>query len=299
MEHDETSPQPPAATQPPPTAPPPATPAASMNAGVVTELAGYFGLALAVSGYSLVVGGTDLMESSWGAVLFMAVLTAGLLFAGMMIRSDEDAPAKRLCDVMWALSAFTAAVTIAGVAGNLMGTTDDIRPMLLLVSLVSAAYAGVLWALRRRTLPLVVFWLFSLLVVGVIGAYIGLDEFVFPALLMWAFGLVVIFLGRSGVLSPKRPALVLGAILVGFVPFFFGSPMIIGIIVGLLSTALLFSLGDMEKHAGVTGIAIVGAFIYTSQIVTEYGSDSTGIQIGMLVVGLLLLGYALMTMRKT
>lgn len=277
------------------------------------EMLGYVGLAGVVLGYFILVGGQqDLFAvGSMSITLLIGLLGILLLGAGWAVKGSDEPVPRRLCDVLWLLSVMFVASAIGSIMNNAFESAEHLPQ--ILGSLAGAIYAAILWAMRKHTLMQLALFLAVLGSVAALADALpfgketgefGFEVAVFPTsmLAVWILGVVWMMLGRSGTITPKRPALVLGAIAMLVAPLAFDSLRWTGIILGILSVIVVFYLAAAEDHAGLVGLGIVGAFVYIADLVFEHLSqlmDSpTTIGIIVLALGVVLMGYVLMTLKK-
>lgn len=277
------------------------------------EMLGYVGLAGVVLGYFILVGGQqDLFAvGSLSITLLIGLLGIVLLGAGWVVKGSDEPMPRRLCDVLWLLSVVFVASAIGSIMNNAFEGAENLPQ--ILGSLAGAIYAAILWAMRRHTLMQLALFLPVLGAVTALADALpfsksegefGFEVPVFPTsmLAVWILGVVWMMLGRSGKITPRRPALVLGAIAVLVAPISFDSLRWTGLILGIISVIGVFYVAAAEEHVGLVGLGIVGAFVYVADIVFEHLASAvdspTTVGVLVLVIGVVLLGYVLMTLRK-
>ena len=118
-------------------------------------------------------------------------------------------------------------------------------------------------------------------------------------LVLWAFGLVCLVLGWRRIVVPGMIALVAapGLMLVSagitggswesFAPLF-----------GLVTAAALFITGAVLKEFLITGVGVVGVFVYLPMSGAEYFGETIGVPIVLLLTGVLLIVVMVYLLRR-
>ncbi|HEX6263597.1 MAG TPA: hypothetical protein VF097_12195 [Actinomycetota bacterium] len=270
-----------------------------ISLGTVIEFVGYAGAAVALSAASTALG----QEAGEGVRIAFDLITAVVLLAAGWAIAGRPEPYPRMQSVFWFVAVFSV-VDLAGVLfGEVIEGLDE-RMVVFLTALVAALSSLVLWWVLRRSLQVL-----ALILTG----YIAIISLVFPdpgdfilgppdlsavGFVTWLLGGGVIFLGWLGWLGPRRTALAVGSILALIGPFFFliGGEEIVGEILALATAFALMVLGSWVEDRGVAGLGIAGTLIVASTIVANHVEDQ-GPAIAVLVVGLLLLGAAILVAR--
>jgi hypothetical protein len=118
------------------------------------------------------------------------------------------------------------------------------------------------------------------------------------AFMTWIFGWVVVAIGVSGLLSPRKTTIVLGSVgaILGPLLLLANGSDVLGEILSIASAIVLVFLGDGIADRAAAGLGIAGTLLVSVIIVGRHVSDQ-GPAIGVLVLGLVLLAGALLTAR--
>lgn len=267
--------------------------------GTVVEFVGYAGAAVALTAALTVLGET---VSEGVRIVFDLVTGAVLLGAGWAIAGRPE-PNPRMQSVFWFVSVF-AVVDLAGALfGEVIGGLDE-RMVVFVSGLIAAAYSFSLWWMLRRTLQalalIVSAWVAIVaLVAPGPGTFIfGPPDLSAVGFVTWLIGAAVIVLGWLGWLAPRRTTLVVGSILalLGPLLFLIGGERIVGELLALATAFALMAAGEWLGERGVTGLGIAGTLIVASTIVANH-VEGEGWAVGALILGLLLLGGAILFAR--
>jgi hypothetical protein len=267
----------------------------------IVEVAGYLGAAISLTAAGVVLGDS---ASAAVQIAFDAITAAVLVVAGVVLTGGSE-PYRRMKSVLWFLSVFLVADLASEVFGRVVDLSNA-RTVVILVGLVAAAYAFVLWVNSQRSLQVVALVLSThVAVVGLSFQFPGVGGFLFGppdvsglALATWLFGWGLVTLGGLGILTPRRTTMVLGSIgaVLGPLLFLATNNDVIGEILAIASAVVLVFIGDVADDRAVKGLAIAGLLIVGTAIVQHHVSDQ-GPAIAVLVFGLALLAAALATAR--
>ncbi|MGH2709913.1 MAG: hypothetical protein ACRDH9_01755 [Actinomycetota bacterium] len=264
----------------------------------IGEIIGYLGAAVGLTAAGIALGD---VSSSGVQVVFNLVTAVVLLAAGFGVGDDEDVYA-RMRSVFWFLSVFLIAGMLATLLGPIGGL--GVRPTVVVTGLITAAYAFGLWWMSRRSLQVLALILNLLTVVialafpDVTRAATGPPSLTGLALVTWIFGGAVIAVGALGLLAPKTTTLVTGSVIAVLGPLFllqtdtkgFGEAL------SLLTAIALLGTGAWFGQRGVSGIGIAGILVVSSAIVANHVQEQ-GLAIVVLVIGLLMVGAAIVLAR--
>jgi hypothetical protein len=266
----------------------------------IVEVAGYLGAAISLTAASIVLGDS---AGDGVQIAFDAITAAVLVVAGVVLTGHAEAY-RRMKSVLWFLSVFL----VADLASEVFGQADlsNTRTTIILVGLVAAAFAFVLWLNSRRSLQMVALVLSAYVAVvglsfqfpGIAGLAFGPPDVSGLALATWLFGWGLVTLGGLGILTPRRTTMVLGAIGAIFGPLLFLATDndVLGEILAIASAVALIFVSDVADDRAVKGLAIAGLLFVGSAIVQQHVSDQ-GLAIAVLFLGLVLLAAALATAR--
>lgn len=264
----------------------------------VAEALGYLGAVLATAAAVALASTFWDQLAVWGQTAILALVSAALLGAGWLARSDDEA-ASRLSGFCWLLSvaAFAGAVGVAVDGGDPRGSPDG---LLLLVAVPTLLYGGVLWWLRRGALQLLAPFL------AAVTAVIGVFELAerppseLYGAIIWACGGALLALGVTGVVAPPRAAGVLGAVaaLVGTQVLYLGADGEgWGVVLTVVTAVVLLLLGASRPDRALLGLGAVAAAVAVPEVLELVAPGAVGGPGVVLLVGIGLLAAALVAIR--
>jgi hypothetical protein len=264
---------------------------------LIAEALGYLGAALVVSAaIALTAQFWDELHVAARISLLLAI-TALLLLAGWFIRDSGEPAFRRLASFLW-----LAAVAGAGFLANVVSTDalDIDTGYSLAIGLAMTPLASALW-LKRSTAPQLVgvFAGLAFLIAGISDVLGGDNAF---GILLWVVGVLGLVLARVGSISPERTAYALSsiAVLTGAqwaAVEFFSDTQGWALALGLASALALQGLSVPWHSLVLLAFGSAGVLLFLPQIVDEYLGNAIGGTMALLVVGLALLGVALVVVR--
>jgi hypothetical protein len=265
----------------------------------IVEFIGYAGAAVALTAASTVLGQT----AGEGVRVVFDLLTAAVLLGAGWAIGGRPEPYPRMQSVFW----FVSVLAVADLAGTLFGDVIgglDVRMVVFVAGLISAAYSFGLWWMLRRSLQAIALILSGYVAVIALvvpdggGFIFGPPDLSAAGFVTWLVGGGVFAMGWLGWLTPRRTMLVLGSILALFGPLLFliGGERIVGEVLSLATAFALMAAGERIGERSVEGLGIAGTLIVASTIVGNHVDDE-GWAIAVLVVGFLLLGAAIVLAR--
>jgi hypothetical protein len=278
---------------------PSARPGLAVRRETVIEIVGYAAAAAALTAAGIALG-----ESAGTGVqiAFDVVLTAVLFAAGWALTSDVDIYA-RMRSIFW----FLSVIGVVDLAATLFGDVFDLttaRTLVILTAMVGVLYALVLWWLSRRSLQAIALIVLAYLVV--LAAVFptpdlaaGVPDVTALALVTLALGLATVFAGLFGVLGPRKTTVALGSIaaIVGPLLFLANGHDVLAEVLSLVVAVLLIGAGDVWGERVAAGLGIAGLLVVTAVLVTT-NVTGQGAAIAVLVVGLVILGGAIVAARQ-
>jgi hypothetical protein len=278
---------------------PPSRPGLAVRRETVIEIVGYAAAAAALTAAGIALG-----ESAGTGVqiAFDVVLTAVLFAAGWALTSDVDIYA-RMRSIFW----FLSVIGVVDLAATLFGDVFDLtnaRTLVILTALVGVLYAVALWWLSRRSLQAIALIVLAYLVV--LAAVFptpdlasGVPDVTALALVTLALGLATVFAGLFGILGPRKTTVALGSIaaIVGPLLFLANGHDVLAEVLSLVVAVLLIGAGDVWGERVAAGLGIAGLLIVTAVLVTT-NVTGQGAAIAVLVVGLVILGGAILAARQ-
>ena len=263
---------------------------------LLTEAVAYVGALLLLGGGIAAVGQRWSDISGWGHVGLLGAVAAVFLVAGVVLRTVDDDAIRRLVSVLWSGSVVGVAASVAVVTGEVLGSGD--ATTLLVTGLATAAYAAVLWLLRRRALQNAA--LFGALIVTVCGviatAFASPTALVF-ALSLWVLGLAWAALGWLRIVEPLWASMPLGVLLALIAPS-------VGIAdhgwmfaVAIVTAGAFMAAAVPLHNTPLLGVATVAMFAYLTSMLVRYFAHSLGVPAALALAGLLILGLAVVSAR--
>ena len=258
----------------------------------VTEALAYLGAALAVAAGGTVVGGEWDSLSTAGRIAVPGTIWLVLFGVGWWIRGATSPPQARLGRVLWFLSAASLAWTVSSVVAN--GFRAERWPVWSGAAVV--LFAGALYLARPGTLQQLA------LVGGVILLAVGLaeDSATARGVWFWALGATWILLGWRRLLVQPGTASTVGSLLVLIGALFFSiQHEEVGAWLSVLTAAGLIAVSVGIRHTAMLVLGAIGLFFSMFGTIQQYVEGTTGIAIGLLVAGVVVLALALIVSRLT
>ena len=256
--------------------------------GRLTEALAYLGGALAVAAAGVLLGQVweDLPTAARIAV--PGAIWMVLFGLGWRLREARQPALGRLGSVLWFVSPAALAWCVNVAAMDGFGLRE--RWPLLWSGAAVSAYAVALYALRPAILHQIA------LVVGLgmlASGLFGSAQAVGYAI--WVIGIAWILLGWRDVLVGRDAALTIGS-----VAALFGVTMIPvpgGLWIGLVTSAALIGLSVALRQSPMLALGGIGLFASTIGTIQHYVRGTTGVAIGLLVAGIVMLALALLVSR--
>jgi hypothetical protein len=258
----------------------------------VAEALAYLGAALAVAAGATVLGGEWQGLPTAARIVIPGTICLALFVAGWWIRDATSPPLARLARVLWFLSAAALAWTVGSVVAE--GFEAEGWPLWSGVAVVF--YAGALYLARPGTLQQLA------LAGGLVLLAVGLTEGSATATgaAFLAIGGVWILLGWRRLLVQPGAASTVGSILVLFGALWFSiDEEEVGAWLSVLAAAGLIGISVGIRHTGMLVLGAVGLFFATFGTIQQYVDGTTGIAIGLLVAGVVVLALAVIASRLT
>ena len=258
----------------------------------VTEALAYLGAALAIAAGATVLGGEWDGLSTAGRIAVPGTIWLVLFGVGWSIRGATSPPRVRLARILWFLSAAALTWTVGSVVVD--GFRAERWPLWGGAAVV--LFAGALYLARPSTLQQLA------LVGGLILLAVGLAEDSWTAMgvAFWAIGAAWILLGWRRLLVEPGSASTVGSLLV-----LVGALLIsaeheeVGAWFSVLTAAGLIGVSVGIRHTSMLVLGAVGLFFSTFGTIQQYVEGTTGIAIGLLVAGVVVLALALIVSRLT
>jgi hypothetical protein len=282
----------------------------TVTQNAVIELVAYAGAAAALVATLIAVGQAEGLGEVGNLVVALAI-TAVLVGAGLAIPGDSPDAFRRMHGVLW----FAATIAWGIAVDQFLSTVIELDPQSdvrgILIGIVTTAGAVILWLRLRRSLQLIALFGTS---VATISALLELTAEGFQpadptvsAVVFWVFGIAWGLASDRALLQPLRTGLVLGALTAIIAPYALATPrfdlsqttITIAAVWSFATSALALAFGTVRGDRAVQGIAVAGIIVGAGVIVGNNVADSDAATIVALVVGLALLGAALVAIRGT
>ena len=282
----------------------------TVTMSALIELLGYAGAAAALVATLIAVEQADGLGDVGGLLVALAI-TAVLVGVGLAIPHDSPDAFRRMHSVLWFAAAIAWGITVDQFLTSVveLDPQGDVRG--ILIGTVTTTGAAILWLRLPRSLQLIA--LFGT-TVGTLSALIELTAEGFQpadptttAIVFWVFGVAWGLTSDRAMVRPLRTGLVLGTLTAVIAPYGIAVPtgfeipsettITVAAVWSFATSALALAFGTVRGDRAVQGIAIVGVIIGTGVIVGNNFTESDAATIVALVVGLALLGTALMAIR--
>jgi hypothetical protein len=278
----------------PPSMPSGATRSVPRATSLVIEAIGYLGGILIMVGLGLVVGQYWAELPTGGRLALAGAVTVSLLVAGTAVPAGRAAAGARLRAVLW-LAATVGLATVLGLAG---AEVFDWREEA--VATVAAAgaltLAATLWYLHRH--PVLHLTVLAAMAATAMAATTLLPDTDFlPGVAGWGVGVAWAVLAWGGLLPPRRLGVLAGAVVTTFAAMTvasesWGSALAIATVVALVAVAVVM------RDLVLLAVAALGTLNVLPVVVARFFPGTLSAAVVLLVVGLLLVGVAVLTARR-
>jgi hypothetical protein len=275
---------------------------------VLVEIVGYSGAVAGVVATLIAIGQSGGLGDV-GTLVVAIVVTAVLVGAGLAIPGAAVESFRRMTSVLWLAATFAWGIAVQQFLSGVLEFDPEGDVRAILAGILTSAGAAILWLRLRRSLQLIA--LFST-VLGTLVALIQLTAGDFEpadpnvtAILLWVFGIAWTVATDRGLLQPLRTGLVLGTLTAVVAPYAIATPrfdlsettITIAAVWSFATSAAVLAFGATRADRAIQGIGIAGVIVGAAVIVGTNVADSDTATIVALVVGLALLGGALVAIR--
>lgn len=265
-----------------------------------------FGEALGYLGAALVaVAAGILLAEYWDRMLYgvrlglAGVLTIALVGVGALLRDARAPAAQRLAGFAWAVSVGGAA-WFAGLVAGRDGLALEEAAFARTVGLTALAVAVTLWRVRPRWQQHVVaFVAAEATVVSFLAPGPGEPEPLFLGLAIAGLGVAWLVLAEMGVFVPAAIGRWVGllGLLLGMRVAPSDEYVGAGLVLGLVVTAALLAGGVVAERPLYLGFGAASVFLFVPHAVFYFFGHTIGAPAALLLIGLLLLGVAVLVVR--
>lgn len=262
------------------------------------EALGYLGATLALS------AGALLVEDLWTDLTVVARLAlVGALATALTVIGGALGPAgaparQRLASLL--LAAGTLAVAwLAGLTAAELLDWDE-AAVVLAVGALAGMHAGVAWWWQQSPLQeLAAFAAAVTVVAGLLLLPAISPAPLYVGLAVWGLGAAWAVLAQAEVVRPVRTGTAVGllAIGVGAQIAATGDARVVGLWLGLASTAAVLAVGAVRANVLPLGFGAAGIAVFVPQMVFHLFADTVAAPIALLVVGVLVAAVAVSGIR--
>ena len=262
----------------------------------MTESLAVVGAILVLAGSGVLISQRWLLVTNWGRVDILAGVAICFLLAGFLVRWFTASATQPLTELLWCASAGCVAGAAAVASAEVY--RQPAAMTLLIASGTIVVYASALWLMCRREMLVVVAF------TGLIGALCGAipviaadaTPWLAAALGLWLLGLAWTALGWLYP-EPLGTSLSVGAVLALLAPAVaiheYGWVYVIGIVTAVAVMAASVPL----RNVVLVAFGSCALFGYITAVVLEYADRSIGAPESLVIIGLALIGLAIVTVR--
>lgn len=265
------------------------------GASVAVEVVGYLGAVLAMVGAVILVAQFWDDMASWSRLALIGSLAVGLWGAGAVVDESAGPVPWRLRGFLWFLSCAAVALFAGLVGADVFEWAEE--PVAVVVGATTALYAGALW--RGGDRPAQYLACAAGVIALVAGTCAWIDGPGMVGLVLWAFGAAWLALGWRRIVAPAAVALVVapGLMLVA-AGVTGGSWPSVAPLFGLVTAAGLLIGGTLLDEFLVTGVGVVGVFVYLPAAGAEYFGETLGVPLVLITAGVVLIVVMVALLRR-
>lgn len=263
---------------------------------LVTESVATVGAILVLAGSGVSISQRWLLVTDWGRVGILAGVAIGFLVAGFGVRWFTASASQPLTELMWCASAgcVTGATAIAAAAVY----RQPAAMMLLIASGTAAIYSIALWLMCRRQILMIIAF------AGLVGALCGAIPVVVADATPWlAVGLGLWLIGIAwtalGWLYPEPlgTSITVGAVLALIGPTIALHETQWAYLVAIVTAAAVMAVSVPLRNVVLVAFGSCALLGYIAAVVLEYADHWVGVPESLVVIGLVLIGLAIVTVR--
>jgi len=264
----------------------------------VAEALGYIGAALAFGAVGLVIRGVWQQLNPLGQI---GLAVAAVLIFGASAYLLEDRPSEtsnRLTSVLTAVTIFSLLAAVMLTVEEYTSLSSETVGAILAV--VYAGAVGVAYVRRPRTLAVLLLFSGGLaLIAAALAQPIVPVNLFASAMLFWAYALSWVLLTVGEWITPRRPALIVGAIgsVLALQVVRAGSMPLAPLLLGLLTAAGLVWFALKVHDQVILAIAALTVFVFVPQLSFLVFADSLGAAGALFISGLVLVVGATLSNR--
>lgn len=269
---------------------------AERRVSLVTESLATVGAILVLAGSGVSISQRWVLVTDWGRVGILAIVAIGFLIAGFIVRWLTASATQPLTELMWCASA--ACVVGAAAIASAGAYRQSAAMTLLIAGGTAAIYSITLWLLCRREMLMVAAF------AGLVGALCGAipvvaadaTPWLAAGLGLWLIGLAWIALGWRYP-EPLGTSISLGAVLALSGPAIALHQTHWTYMVGIVTAAAVMAVSVPLQNVVFVAFGSCALLGYITAVVVQYADRWVGVPESLVIVGLVLIGVALVTVR--
>lgn len=263
------------------------------HTSLVAEALGYLGGAIILVALGLASGRFWPDLSTGARIALAALVTVGLVAAGLAVPASTGEAPERLRSVLWLLSTGTFGGLMILVAEQVFGWHDEAAALFMACG--TAMLAAVLWWRHHHLLQHLAVMVTLVMAAGTSTALLP-DSGTSPVASIWAVGVAWYLLGWGGAVRPRRETELIGAVVAGVAAAGFavepwGSPLAIA------TVAVMALLAVRLRDLPLLVIAAIATLNILPAMVTHYFPGLLSAAVVLLIVGVLLVAAAVVVIR--
>jgi predicted membrane protein DUF2157 len=261
---------------------------------LVTEAMGYLGGVIVVVGLALATGWFWADLPTAARVGLTGAVAGLLLAAGAVVPARAGAAGVRLRSVLWLAASVASFACLSLLAGDGFGWSG--ARLLVWAGGGACVVSAALWVWHPRVLQQAGLGFFALVTAGATTSLIT-GSTVLAGVAVWAVGAVWCVAGALQAIPPARGALVMGAAaaVVGSV-WVEGEGW--GTAIALVTVAALVAAAVRARDLVLLAVASLGTLVVLPELVVRYFPGLLSAALTLVVVGLALVGLAVLTARR-
>jgi len=263
--------------------------------GIVAEALGYIGGVLVLAAAGLLVGDHWADLPLGAQIATTAGASAALIVAGCLLPARINGPTARLRAVLWTASVCLAMVTWTVIAADGLHWQSD--AVMLFATVLAAAQAAVLWWRAPSILLHIATFATLATGLGAAGDWLAFPPASSAAIWLWAFAVCWVLLGLLGRVSPRLTALLLGSGL-AVVAAQTTADSHWGSVFALLTAAAVTAFAVTQRSIALLAVGAYAVLTSVPTAMNQFFAGSASIALGLLLAGLVLIGSAMLILRR-
>lgn len=269
---------------------------AERRVSFVTESLAAVGVILVLAGSGVSISQRWLVVTNWGRIGILAGVAIGFLITGFLVRWFTASAAPPLTELMWCAS--TASVAAAATIASAGVYRQPAAMTLLIASGTVAVYSIALWLMCPREMLMVAAF------AGLVGAVCGAIPVIAADASPWlAAGLGLWLLGLAWTAlawlypEPLGTSLSVGAVIALLAPAIAIREYGWVYVIGIVTAAAIMAASVPLQNIVLVAFGSCALFGYITAVVLEYADRSIGVPESLVIIGLVLIGLAIVSVR--